>query len=88
MARHGASCSRREARGFLARRTPVPDDARAMRLSLRVDGKSFRFRDLNDLLAKANRERSGDRLAGLAARSAQERVAARRLLAEVTLAEL
>jgi ethanolamine ammonia-lyase large subunit len=59
-----------------------------MRLSLRVDGKSFRFRDLNDLLAKANRERSGDRLARLAARSAQERVAARRLLAEVTLAEL
>ncbi|HZL98725.1 MAG TPA: ethanolamine ammonia-lyase subunit EutB, partial [Planctomycetota bacterium] len=59
-----------------------------MRLSLRVDGRSFRFRDLNDLLAKANRERSGDRLAGLAARSAQERVAARRLLAEVTLAEL
>ena len=59
-----------------------------MRLSLRVDGRSIRFRDLNDLLAKANRERSGDRLAGLAARSAQERVAARRLLAEVTLAEL
>jgi len=59
-----------------------------MRLSLRVDGRSFRFRDLNELLAKANRERSGDRLAGLAARSAQERVAARRLLAEVTLAEL
>ena len=59
-----------------------------MRLSLRVDGRSFRFRDLNDLLAKANRERSGDRLARLAARSAQERVAARRLLAEVTLADL
>ena len=59
-----------------------------MRLSLRVDGRSFRFGDLNDLLAKANRERSGDRLAGLAARSAQERVAARRLLADVTLAEL
>ena len=59
-----------------------------MRLSLRIDGRSFRFRNLNDLLAKANRDRSGDRLAGLAARSAQERVAARRLLAEVTLAEL
>ena len=63
------------------------DDER-MRLSSRVAGRTYCFRDLNDLLAKANRERSGDRLAGLAARSAQERVAARRLLAEVTLAEL
>jgi len=40
-----------------------------MRLSSRVAGRSYRFRDLNDLLAKSNRERSGDRLAGLAAKS-------------------
>ena len=40
-----------------------------MRLSIRVGRRHFRFKDLNDLLAKANRDRSGDRLAGLAAQS-------------------
>src|SRR5262245_23174081 len=59
-----------------------------MRLSARAGRRSFSFRDLNDLLAKANRPRSGDRLAGIAAASDAERVAARRLLAEITLAEL
>src|SRR5258706_680689 len=39
-------------------------------------------------LAKANEEKSGDRLAGVAAASATERVAAKLVLAEVTLAEL
>jgi ethanolamine ammonia-lyase large subunit len=45
----------------------------------------YRFRDLKDLLAKASPARSGDRLAGLAARSAEERVAALTLLADVPL---
>ena len=35
--------------------------------------KSFQFRDLADLFAKANEEKSGDQLAGLAAQSEQER---------------
>ena len=39
--------------------------------------KSFQFRDLADLFAKANEEKSGDQLAGLAAQSEQERVAAK-----------
>ena len=59
-----------------------------MRLSVTVGRRSFRFADLNELLAKANRPRSGDRLAGLGAGSQAERVAAQRLLAEVPLAEL
>ncbi|MET7474977.1 ethanolamine ammonia-lyase subunit EutB [Streptomyces sp. NPDC005648] len=46
----------------------------------------FRFGSLARLLAAASPERSGDRLAGLAATSAQERVAARWALAEVPLA--
>jgi ethanolamine ammonia-lyase large subunit len=46
----------------------------------------FGFRDLRELLAKANEPKSGDQLAGLAAASAEERVAAKRALAEVPLA--
>ncbi|HEY6270547.1 MAG TPA: ethanolamine ammonia-lyase subunit EutB [Terriglobales bacterium] len=41
--------------------------------------------DLRTLLARANEEKSGDQLAGIAARSDRERVAAKRALAEVTL---
>ncbi len=48
----------------------------------------FTFADLKALLAKASPPRSGDTLAGLAAGSAQERVAARTALAEVPLARL
>lgn len=48
----------------------------------------FQFRDLRELLAKANEEKSGDQLAGLAARSERERVAAKRQLADLPLAEI
>ncbi len=59
-----------------------------MRLSTQVTGTSFSFRDLKDVLAKANELRSGDVQAGVAASSLRERVAAKRVLADVTLAEL
>ncbi|MGK5024709.1 ethanolamine ammonia-lyase subunit EutB [Janthinobacterium sp. RB2R34] len=45
----------------------------------------YRFRDLKDLLAKATPLRSGDVLAGVAAGSAQERVAAQLALADLSL---
>src|ERR1700691_1846707 len=48
----------------------------------------FVFSDLRDLFAKANEEKSGDQLAGLAARSERERVAAKLALADVTLGEI
>ena len=48
----------------------------------------FVFRNLSDLLAKANEEKSGDQLAGLAARSERERVAAKRKLADLSLGEI
>jgi ethanolamine ammonia-lyase large subunit len=48
----------------------------------------FVFRDLRELLAKANEEKSGDQLAGVAARSERERVAAKRQLADLPLAEI
>ena len=48
--------------------------------------EGFSFRDLRELFAKANEEKSGDQLAGLAARSERERVAAKRQLADLPLA--
>jgi ethanolamine ammonia-lyase large subunit len=50
-----------------------------------LGGHSYRFGSLARLLAAASPERSGDRLAGLAAESARERVAARWALADVPL---
>jgi ethanolamine ammonia-lyase large subunit len=46
----------------------------------------YRFPDLRELFAKANEEKSGDQLAGIAAGSERERVAAKRQLADVPLA--
>jgi ethanolamine ammonia-lyase large subunit len=48
----------------------------------------FTFSDLPELFAKANEEKSGDQLAGIAARSERERVAAKRKLADLSLAEI
>src|SRR5580658_10517483 len=48
----------------------------------------FVFFDFRELFAKANEEKSGDRLAGLAAGSESERVAAKHKLADLTLAEI
>jgi ethanolamine ammonia-lyase large subunit len=48
----------------------------------------FDFSDLRELFAKANEEKSGDHLAGVAARSERERVAAKRKLADLTLREI
>ena len=47
-----------------------------------------RFSDLRELLAKANEEKSGDQLAGIAATSERERVAAKTALADLPLVEL
>jgi ethanolamine ammonia-lyase large subunit len=48
----------------------------------------FVFADLRELLAKASEEKSGDQLAGIAARSERERVAAKIALADVPLGEI
>ena len=50
-----------------------------------VDGTTFVFEGLRDLLAKATPPRSGDRLAGVAADSAEQMIAARMALADVPL---
>jgi ethanolamine ammonia-lyase large subunit len=50
-----------------------------------VRGERFTFPDLRDLLAKSNEPKSGDQLAGIAARSERERAAAKFALADVPL---
>ncbi|QEL15318.1 ethanolamine ammonia-lyase subunit EutB [Limnoglobus roseus] len=53
-----------------------------------IRGERFVFPTLADLLAKANEKKSGDELAGIAARSERERVAAKLALADVPLADI
>src|SRR5580698_7146741 len=48
----------------------------------------FAFSDLRELFAKANEVKSGDQLAGIAAASERERVAAKRQLADLSLGEI
>jgi ethanolamine ammonia-lyase large subunit len=50
-----------------------------------IDATSHVFEDLRDLLAKATPPRSGDRLAGIAADSAEQMIAARMALSDVPL---
>ena len=59
-----------------------------MKLRTTLLGKTYTFKDLKEVLAKANEEKTGDKLAGLAAETAQERVAAKGVLAAVTLGDL
>ncbi|WP_170983369.1 ethanolamine ammonia-lyase subunit EutB, partial [Escherichia coli] len=47
-----------------------------------------RVKDVKEVLAKANVLRSGDVLAGVAAASSPERVAAKQVLSEMTVADI
>jgi len=58
-----------------------------MRYRRAIGTTTYVFDDLRDLLAKATPPRSGDRLAGIAADSAQQMVAARIALADVPLTQ-
>ena len=53
-----------------------------------IHGVVHRFADLKTLLAKSSARRSGDELAGVAARTAEERVAAQMALADLPLKAL
>jgi len=59
-----------------------------MRLSSTIRGIGYVFGSVKEVLAKANAPKSGDLLAGIAARDPVERVAARAVLSELTLREL
>jgi ethanolamine ammonia-lyase large subunit len=55
--------------------------------TISIGNKSYTFHSLKDLLAKASPERSGDLLAGVAASTGEERVAAQMVLADVFLSD-
>lgn len=59
-----------------------------MILKTKLFGHMYEFKSLKEVMAKANEEKSGDKLAGIAAETAEERVAAKVVLSEVTLADL
>jgi len=59
-----------------------------MKLKTTLLGKTYAFRSLKEVLAKANEEKTGDSLAGLGAENAQERIAAKVVLSAVTLHDL
>lgn len=53
-----------------------------------LSGKIFNFESIKEVLAKANEEKSGDKLAGICATSDIERIAAKEVLANMKLSEL
>ncbi|TFE23559.1 ethanolamine ammonia-lyase subunit EutB [Cohnella luojiensis] len=59
-----------------------------MNLTTRVLGKTYQFLNLKEVMAKANEEKSGDQLAGIAAEDAKERMAAKLILSDLTLADI
>ncbi|VDN48386.1 ethanolamine ammonia-lyase, large subunit, heavy chain [Petrocella atlantisensis] len=59
-----------------------------MKLKTKLFGVSYGFTSVKEVLAKANEEKSGDTYLKIAALTAQERVAAKRVLSELTLEDL
>lgn len=59
-----------------------------MRLEARLFGQDYKFSSLMDVMAKANEQKSGDELAGIAAKSMKERVAAKEVLSNIQLRDL
>lgn len=59
-----------------------------MILKTRMLGQTYEFKDVKDVLAKASEKKSGDELAGVGAESALERIAAKEVLAQLTVADL
>ena len=56
-----------------------------MALTTKLFGKAYEFKDIKEVLAKANEQKSGDEAAGVAAKTVEERVAAKTVLAEVPM---
>lgn len=59
-----------------------------MKLTTRLLGKTYAFSSIKEVMAKANEDKAGDRLAGIAATTQAERVAARLLLANTMLSDV
>ena len=59
-----------------------------MILKTKLFGHTYEFKSVREVMAKANEEKSGDKLAGIAAETAEERVAAKVVLSNLTLENL
>ena len=59
-----------------------------MKLKTKLFGTVYQFKDIKEVLAKANEKKSGDSLAGVAASSLTERIAAKEVLSNLTLKDL
>lgn len=59
-----------------------------MKLKVKLNGKVYQFRDLKEVLAKANEPKSGDRLQNIAAADESERVAAKIVISNLTIGDL
>jgi len=59
-----------------------------VKLATTLLGRVYKFRDIKEVLSKANEERAGDLLAGISAGNVKERIAAKVVLAELTLEDL
>ncbi|MFJ5789956.1 ethanolamine ammonia-lyase subunit EutB [Lysinibacillus sp. NPDC093197] len=57
-------------------------------LSVIFGGEKYKFHSLKDVMAKANEEKSGDRLAGIAAETVQQRIAAKAVLSELLVKDI
>ncbi|MBM6687584.1 ethanolamine ammonia-lyase subunit EutB [Collinsella ihumii] len=59
-----------------------------MILKTTLAGRTYAFKDVKDVMAKANEQKSGDVLAGLAAETDSERIAAKEVLANMLMSDL
>ena len=59
-----------------------------MILKTTLFGHTYEFKSVREVMAKANEEKSGDKLAGIASETAEERVAAKVVLSNLTLENL
>ncbi|PCD84190.1 ethanolamine ammonia lyase large subunit [Lysinibacillus fusiformis] len=57
-------------------------------LSVIFGGEKYNFKSLKDVMAKANEEKSGDQLAGIAAETVQQRIAAKAVLCELLVKDI
>lgn len=59
-----------------------------MKLKTSLNGNVYQFKDIKDVLAKANEPKSGDRLQNIAAKDETERIAAKVVVANLTIGDL
>lgn len=59
-----------------------------MNLSTKLFGITYNFKSVKEVMAKANEQKSGDALAGICAADAKERIAAKSVLASLTVEDI